>query len=115
MTVPDFRSCSPQELAPAVGSRWGQLSFFDATDDEYHSRSQTFLDHLVSVRLVTRGLKINKAQILPWRALSLRGRAEVLTQGVSLKFMNYFSLMSYFGLAVLVMGKLIVTSEASFW
>lgn len=37
------------------------------------------------------------------------GRAEVLTQGVSLKFLNYLPLMSYFGLAVLVTRKLMVT------
>ena len=51
VTVSEFQSCRPQELAPAVGSRSGQLSFFDAVDDENHSRSQRFLDHLVNVSL----------------------------------------------------------------
>lgn len=47
--VSDFQSCRPQELAPAVGSRSGQLCFFDAAGDECLSGSQRFPDHLVNV------------------------------------------------------------------
>lgn len=63
MTVSDFQSCGPQGLTPAVSSHQGELSFFNAGDDEYHCRSQTFLDHIVNVRLVIRSLKINRIQI----------------------------------------------------
>lgn len=70
---------------------------------------QIFLDHLVNVRVVIRAIKIHKAQTLPWRGLVSEGGAEVLTQRLSLMCLSYFPLMSYIGLEILVMRKLIVT------
>lgn len=72
---------------------------------------QMFLDHLVNVGVVIGAVKINKAQTLPWRVLNLRRRHRRRlrrrhTQGMCLMFLNYFPLMSYFGLEmVLLMRK----------
>lgn len=70
---------------------------------------QMFLDHLVNIRVVIRAVKINQAQILHFRVLSLRKRNRSPNSGNVSDVFELFPTDELLCLRNMVMRKLIVT------
>lgn len=81
VAVSDFGSRCLQRQSPGAGFRLGQLSFSDAEYLQIILDQQTFLDHLVKVRVVIRVVKTDKGQTLPWNVLSLSRRSRSPNSG----------------------------------